>query len=81
MALKTDRRLATVVAQFGAMPAVAFICAPIWLRCHLLEHRHAHVMFQLVVILFDRIAAKRPARPQNPASSQMPSQTLAGNWP
>lgn len=86
MALKTDRRLATVVAQFGAIagPLLFYYARPDFVAFDVICWNTAMrmVMFQLVVILFDRIGRQSALRrPQNPASSQMPSQTLAGNWP
>lgn len=84
MALKTDRRLATLVAQFSVVfGSMYFYCfnphfASFKVICWNTAMRMA--IFQIIVTLFDRIGQQSVLR----SSQQLPTTQktpIAGNWP
>ncbi len=86
LALKTDRRLATLAAQAGAIggPMLFYYARPDFTSfnvvCWNIVMRM--VVFQLVVVLFDRFGRQSVLRrPQNSLAGQTPIGAVAGNWP
>ena len=86
LALKTDRRLATLVAQLSAAfgPLVFYYSRPDFtnLTTIVLNITMRMIVFQLVVVLFDRIGRQSVLyRSSNAGSDPLPVAALAGNWP
>ena len=86
LALKTDRRLATVVAQLSAVggPLTVYFAQPGFtafdVTCWNIAMRM--VVFQLVVVLFDRLSRQSLLRqPHDFVARPNQVQPLAGNWP
>jgi len=86
LALRTDRRLATIVAQAGAItgPVIFYYARPDVMPGHVIFWNTIMRMliFQIVVMLFDRIGRQSILRrqPYSP-SGQPPIAAIAGNWP
>jgi hypothetical protein len=86
LALKTDRRLATIVAQLCAIggPLYFYNLRPDFVGFDVILWNIIMrvIVFQLVVMLFDRIGQQSVLRRRQTASANpTPIGSIAGNWP
>jgi hypothetical protein len=85
MALRTDRRLASLIAFVSAFggPLLFYWGNPFFapLSVILWNGLMRYIVFQIVVVLFDRVRRQGILRPlQNSRESQNPIHAITGNW-